>query len=203
VFSNNDEMGLKRDLYEESKPGMIDTSSVSPNWFTFIDHEWDSLKVQFFEKPLDELLVDIVSIFRKGNPNYINLGSLFGIEKKRVEEKDKIIYSVNQVNRKENDITSVKMFLEHDSHRITEIYIYVKLLPEMNELKCKLEERYSHLVVNVSNEFVIIDNDFTLKENKMKNNKIVILNDRFKNEESGELTDGITIIIDGQVKQEK
>jgi hypothetical protein len=35
----------------------------------------------------------------------------------------------------------------------------------------------------------------------MKNNKIVILNDKFKNEESGELIDGITIIIDGQVKQ--
>ncbi|WP_098748608.1 hypothetical protein [Paenibacillus sp. EZ-K15] len=35
----------------------------------------------------------------------------------------------------------------------------------------------------------------------MENNKIVILNDKFKNEESGELTDGVTIIIDGQVKQ--
>ncbi|AIQ56714.1 hypothetical protein [Paenibacillus borealis] len=65
VFSNNDENGLKRDLYEQSKPGIIDISSVSPNWFTFIDHEWDALQKDFFEKPLDGLLVDLVLIFRK------------------------------------------------------------------------------------------------------------------------------------------
>lgn len=82
VYSNNDEVGLKRDLYERSKPGMIDTSAVSPNWFTFTDREWEALQKDFFEKPLDGLLVDLVSIFRKGNPNYINLGSLFGIEKR-------------------------------------------------------------------------------------------------------------------------
>lgn len=162
MFSNNDEIGLKRDLYEQSKPGMIDTSSLSPNWFTFIDHEWDALQKDFFEKPLDGLLVDLVLIFRKGNPNYINLGSLFGIEKKRVEDKKKIIYSVNQVNRKGNDITNVTMFLDPDSHKITEIYIYVQVLPQMNELKCRLEESYSDLLVNVSNEFVVIDNDFKL-----------------------------------------
>ncbi|MEK5439941.1 hypothetical protein [Paenibacillus sp. FSL R5-0923] len=108
------------------------------------------------------MLVDLVLIFRKGNPNYINLGSLFGIEKKRVEDKKKIIYSVNQVNRKGNDITNVTMFLDPDSHKITEIYIYVQVLPQMNELKCRLEESYSDLLVNVSNEFVIIDNDFKL-----------------------------------------
>ncbi|OKP83240.1 hypothetical protein A3842_09620 [Paenibacillus sp. P3E] len=162
MFSNNDEIGLKRDLYEQSKPGMIDISSVSPNWFTFIDHEWDALQKDFFEKPLDGLLVDLVSIFREGSPNYINLGSLFGIEKKRVEDKNKIIYSVNQVNRKENDITNVTMFLVPDSHKITEIYIYVQVLPQMNELKRRLQQSYSDLIVNVSNEFVIIDSDFKL-----------------------------------------
>ncbi|TQR41458.1 hypothetical protein [Paenibacillus popilliae] len=162
MFTNNDDTGLKRDLYEQSKPGIIDTSSVSPNWFTFIDHEWDALQKDFFEKPLDALLVDLASIFRKGNPNYINLGSLFGTEKKRIEDSNKIIYSVNQVNRKENDITNVTMFLDPDSHKITEIYISLQILPPMNELKCKIEDSYSDLLIIVSNEFVIIDNDFKL-----------------------------------------
>jgi hypothetical protein len=80
-----------------------------------------------FEKPLDGLLVDLLLIFRKGDPNYINLGSLFGIEKTRVEDKNKIIYIVNQVNWKENDITNVTMFLDPDSHKITEIYIYTSI----------------------------------------------------------------------------
>lgn len=159
---NNDEVGLKRDLYEESKPGMIDTSSVSPNWFTFIDHEWEALQKDFFEKPLDGLLVDLVSIFRKGNPNYINLGSLFGFEKKRVDDKNKIIYSVNQVNRKANDIAKVTMFLDPDSHKIIEIYLYMQVSPLINELKCRLEESYSDLLVNTSSELVIIDKDFKL-----------------------------------------
>ncbi|OMD48340.1 hypothetical protein BSK56_11190 [Paenibacillus borealis] len=162
VYSNNDEVGLKRDLYERSKPGMIDTSAVSPIWFTFTDHEWEALQKDFFEKPLDGLLVDLVSIFRKGNPNYINLGSLFGIEKKRVDDKNKIIYTVNQVNRKENDITNVTMFLHPDSHIITEIYLHMQILPHMNELKCRIEENYSDLLVNVSNELVIIDRDYKL-----------------------------------------
>ncbi|EPY11651.1 hypothetical protein SAMN04488689_107153 [Paenibacillus sp. cl6col] len=81
MFTNNDDIGLKRDLYEQSKPGIIDTSSVSPNWFTFIDHEWDALQKDFFEKPLDGLLVDLVSIFRKGNPNCINLGAYSVLKK--------------------------------------------------------------------------------------------------------------------------
>lgn len=164
MFSNNDEIGLKRDLYEQSQPGIIDTSSVSTNWFTFIDHEWNELQKAFFEKPLDSLVIDLVSIFRKGNPNYINLGSLFGTEKKKIELNDKTIYCVNQVNRKENDITNVKMLLNHDSHRIIEIYIKVKILPQtqLNELKFKLEQSYSDLLVKVSNELIINDNDFRL-----------------------------------------
>ena len=48
------------------------------------------------------------------------------------------------------------MFLDPDSHKITEIYIYVQVFPQKNELKCRLEESYSDLLVNVSNEFVII-----------------------------------------------
>ncbi|WP_438498461.1 hypothetical protein [Paenibacillus sp. IHBB 3054] len=50
VYLNNDEVGLKRDLYEQSKPGVIDTSAVSPNWFTFTDHEWEALQKDFFKK---------------------------------------------------------------------------------------------------------------------------------------------------------
>lgn len=66
------------------------------------------------------------------------------------------------MNRKDNDITNVTMFLDHDSHKITEIYISVQILPPMNELKCKIEDSYSDLLVSVSNEFVIIDNHFKL-----------------------------------------
>lgn len=159
---NNDEVGLRRDLFEEAKPGMIDTSSVSTNWFTFIDHEWEALQQDFFEKPLDDLLVDLVSIFRKGNPNYINLGSLFGTEKKKVDEQNKIVYSVNQVNRRENDIAKVTMFLDPDSHKIIEIYFYMQVSPSINQLKNRLEETYSDLFFNTGSELVIIDKDFKL-----------------------------------------
>lgn len=73
----------------KKKEGMIDISSVSPNWLNFIDLECEELQRNFFEKPLDDLLVDLISIFRKGNPNYFNLSSLFGSEKKMIEEEDK------------------------------------------------------------------------------------------------------------------
>lgn len=66
------------------------------------------------------------------------------------------------MNRKENDITNVTMFLDSDSHKITEIYLHMQVLPYMNELKCRIEENYSDLLVNVSNELVIIDRDYKL-----------------------------------------
>ncbi|AIQ11298.1 hypothetical protein [Paenibacillus durus] len=162
MCTNKDEVGLKRNLYEQSKPGVIDTSAVSPNWFTFIDHEWNALQRDFFEKSFDSLVVDLVSIFRKGNPNYINLGSLFGSEKKKEDDNEKIIYSINQVNRKDNDITKVEMFLDPDSYKITELCLYMQVFPSMNELKYKIEKNYSDLLVSISNEFVIFDNEFKL-----------------------------------------
>lgn len=160
--SNGEFFGLKTDLYRQSIPGVIDNSAISPDWFTFIDHEWNALQKEFYEKSFNNLVVDLVSIFRKGNPNYINLGSLFGSKNMKEDNNKNITYSINQVERKDNDITKVTMFLDTESYRITEVYLIINFSVSFTELKYKLEENYSDLLVRISDEFVIMDKDFKI-----------------------------------------
>ncbi len=54
------------------------------------------------------------------------------------------------------------MFLDTESYRITELYLIINFSVSFTELKYKLEENYSDLLVRISDEFVIMDKDFKI-----------------------------------------
>ncbi|SFJ17770.1 hypothetical protein [Thermoflavimicrobium dichotomicum] len=140
-------------------PGVIDDSDNNDlSWMEEWDDSPDLLKRKFTESSLDELMIELVDIFKEGNPGYTTLAGLFGFGFKFDEEKK--IFSIREVERTNKDIIRVEMHLDAQSYIIRHLNIYVQKMPPLQLLKNKLNEFHKDIAFQETNNgFVIAERE--------------------------------------------
>jgi hypothetical protein len=138
-------------------PNTIDDSYSSENPIqSWLEDDSQGLLMRKFEEcSLDELIIELVDIFKGGNPSYDVLAALFGSNLEFNEEKK--IFSVNKIERTNEDIIRVDMHVDAESYEIRHLYLYVHELPPLQSLRNKLNELHKDISFQeTSNGFVIV-----------------------------------------------
>lgn len=129
-----------------------------------MSEEWRLLKSKFSESKLDELIIELVGIFKKGNPNYGRLMGLLGKDSdvKKVDEKE--IHFIKTIERTRGDIKKVEIRLgtQGVKIKIDELHLFVQEMPVIQALKGKLIELYKDVSINIKEHFVITGKDFKI-----------------------------------------
>lgn len=145
----------KKFLYK--KPSIIGVLDDSDNEFYdlgswFLDDSWSLLKKRFRESPIDELVIELVDIFREGNPNYQELAVLFGYGNMEENNEEKIMrWSLREIDRMNQDIIKVEMHVDAQSLILRNLYLFVKELPSLQSLKNKLNELHKDIAFQERN----------------------------------------------------
>lgn len=86
-----------------------------------------------------------------------------------MDNGDKIICRVVDIERKDHDIAKVEMDIDIESLRINDLYLYVNEVPDLNELKNNIASKFTDVDISVpvSNKLIIQDETY----------KIIVLKD--------------------------
>ncbi|MEC0182960.1 hypothetical protein P4H61_15860 [Paenibacillus peoriae] len=164
MFINNDESINAKFLYR--KPvviGVLDDSDNDPNDMSWmVDNSWELLKVKFSESSFQELVIGLVEIFRRGQPNYSSLGEMFGNDTKVEGDVEKVVYNITNIERNLNDIIRVEMYLDPMNRNIKDLILYVQEGLDMLTLKEMLNEKYEGLSIDLNGKFIITDRDYRI-----------------------------------------
>lgn len=164
MFINNDESINAKFLYR--KPvviGVLDDSDNDPNDMSWmVDNSWELLKVKFSESSFQELVIGLVEIFRRGQPNYSSLGEMFGNDTKVERDVEKLVYNITNIERNLNDIIRVEMYLDPMNRNIKDLFLYVQEGLDMLILKEILNEKYEGLSIDLNGKFIITDRDYRI-----------------------------------------
>ncbi|NMP11406.1 hypothetical protein [Paenibacillus polymyxa] len=200
MYTNNSEE--RKFLY--AKPYfagvIVDTDSNGFDWFG--NDERGQLEIIIKESNFDDLICELVHIFKEGLPNYYELSSLFsmsyeivqgylisryGLETARKEKEeferrfgkgkagmdngDKIICRVKNVERKDQDISKIEMDIDIESLKINDLYLFVNEIPDLNELKTIIGTKFDDIDIAVGNKLIVKDKTYRIiileDENKM------------------------------------
>ncbi|SFJ55431.1 hypothetical protein [Thermoflavimicrobium dichotomicum] len=141
-------------------PNFIDDRYASENPIqSWLEDDSQGLLMRKFEEcSLDELILELVDIFKRGNPSYDVLAALFGSYLEFNEEKK--IFSVHKIERTNEDIIRVEMHVDAQSYEIRHLNLYAQELPPLQSLKNKLNELHKDISFQeTSNEFVITERE--------------------------------------------
>lgn len=107
------------------------------------------------------MIIELVEIFREGNPNYKKLAVLFGfVEIEEGEQEERIIWKLQKIERKDDDLTKVVMHIDAKHLIIQDLYLYVNELPVLQKLKEKLNVQFKDITLQkINNAFVIIEKE--------------------------------------------
>jgi len=156
--SGND--GLNRDfLYESFKStiGILDDHNQI-DWF--LDNSREGLIKKFRGCSIDELVIELVYIFRKGNPNCTELPALFGfdeMEEREIIEGNIKILNIYKIKRINKDISKIEIHRDTNSI-IRKLYLYIHELP-LQLLKDKLHETYQDISYGTGDGLVICEKE--------------------------------------------
>ncbi|USK34062.1 hypothetical protein LIT25_00970 [Bacillus sp. F19] len=148
----------KKHLYKKVYPiGVIDDSEENPIYY--FTSEWNQLRAEFQALPFPELVFKLVSIFQEGIPEYMRLMELFGtdISSELVDEKKRIYCS--NVECGQDDIYKVEMRLDEQGVKINELYLFVRELPDMNNVRTFLKGNYDDVNISMIDNLVVLDMD--------------------------------------------
>lgn len=157
----------KKFLYRKTFPlGILYDDEYDATAFWMIDDSQESLKKKLREIPICELIIELIDIFRAGNPNFSQLILLFGYNSQEGDcrknfQGDRMIQRYNHIKRINKDIVSIEMTIEKTndkSLRIREIYIFFNKLPPIETLKNKINETYNDVYYKESEGLMICEN---------------------------------------------
>ncbi|WP_336078111.1 hypothetical protein [Paenibacillus sp. 203] len=157
----------KKFLY--TKPsiiGVLDSGNDSFNdigsWL--FDDSPDLLRKKFREDSLDELVKEIIEIFREGNPNYQELASLFGMVKiEEVEQKGIKVWNLRNIERLTDDLTKIEMHIDAQRLIINKLYLYINELHNFRIIKNMLNINFKDIYYqDVNDELVFVEKETTI-----------------------------------------
>ncbi|MEK5321071.1 hypothetical protein NSS94_17690 [Paenibacillus sp. FSL L8-0644] len=149
----------KKFLY--TKPsiiGVLDSGNDSFNdigsWL--FDDSPDLLRKKFREDSLDELVKELIEIFREGNPNYQELAGLFGLVKiEEVEQGGVKVWSLRNIERLAGDLTKIEMHIDAQRLIINKLYLYINELSNLQIIKKKLNNHFEGMPYQVVKDGVV------------------------------------------------
>jgi hypothetical protein len=136
----------KKFLY--SKPSIIGVLDSGNDEFNDIgswlfDDSPALLRKKFREDSLDELVMELIDIFREGNPNYQELAGLFGLVKIEEDEQEGLkIWNVSNIERLAGDLNKIEMHIDAQSLIINKLYLYINELSNLQTIKQKLNDKF-------------------------------------------------------------
>ncbi|GEC93523.1 hypothetical protein [Brevibacillus brevis] len=139
----------KKFLY--SKPSIIGVLDSGNDEFNDIgswlfDDSPALLRKKFREDSLDELVMELIDIFREGNPNYQELAGLFGLVKIEEDEQEGLkIWNVRNIERLAGDLNKIEMHIDAQSLIINKLYLYINELSNLQTIKQKLNDKFEEV----------------------------------------------------------
>lgn len=95
----------------------------------------------------------------------------FGKGKAGMDHGDKIICRVENIERKDQDISKIEMDIDMECLKINDLYLFVNEIPDLNELKTSIEAKFDDIDIAVGNQLIIKDKTYRIiileDENKM------------------------------------
>lgn len=139
------------------------------SWFT--DNSWGELKSTLSESSLEDLIINLVGIFRDGNPNYKEIDTQLevslhkrkqGHEIIENQQENKIVWVIHEVDRENKDIARIEMHINSKDFVIKKLYIYVCEMPTINSLKNKISVAYGGILYGAADNLVICEKECTI-----------------------------------------
>ncbi|MDC0763034.1 hypothetical protein POF51_20155 [Brevibacillus sp. AG] len=95
----------------------------------------------------------------------------FGKGKAGMDNGDKIICRVENVERKDQDISKIEMDIDIECLKINDLYLFVNEIPDLNELKTNIEAKFDDVNITVGNKLIVKDKTYRIfvleDENRM------------------------------------
>jgi hypothetical protein len=91
----------------------------------------------------------------------------FGKGKAGMDSGDKIICRVENIERKDQDISKIEMDIDIECLKINDFYLFVNELPDLNEMKTNIELKFDNIDIFVGNKLIVKDKSY----------KIIVLED--------------------------
>jgi hypothetical protein len=128
------------------------------------DDSPDLLRKKFREDSLDELVKEIIEIFREGNPNYQELASLFGMVKiEEVEQKGIKVWNLRNIERLTDDVTKIEMHIDAQRLIINKLYLYINELHNFRIIKNMLNINFKDIYYqDVNDGLVFVEKETTI-----------------------------------------
>ncbi|MFF0829900.1 hypothetical protein ACFYU8_23770 [Brevibacillus sp. NPDC003359] len=95
----------------------------------------------------------------------------FGKGKAGMDNGDKIVCRVENVERKDQDISKIEMDIDIECLKINDLYLFVNEIPDLNELKTNIEAKFDDVNITVGNKLIVKDKTYRIfvleDENRM------------------------------------
>lgn len=153
----------KKFLYKKVYPlGFIDDSEEDELSSWFLDDSRDILEKKIRECDFQELIIELIDIFKGGSPSYSQVAILFGFEGvEEINRGDITKKSFYKIQR--NDIDKIEMDIKMVSSDkpliLYKLYLYVNNLPSIESLTSKIDEVYKDICYEENGGLIIHENE--------------------------------------------
>ena len=96
--------------YKVSTPGLLDPNEGDNDLSWMLDEAIGVMEKKFSDSSIEELLIELVGVFREGNPNHIELAGLFGFQEIETKSEEAIrIKTLHNTRRTNKDLPKVEL----------------------------------------------------------------------------------------------
>ncbi|WP_340015848.1 hypothetical protein [Paenibacillus sp. FSL K6-1318] len=105
-------------------PGIIDDTPVDlESWF--LDDSRERMEEKLRNIPLNDLIIELINIFKDGDPNYQVLLGLLGEKVVKEAREDSIVYCLGDILRSDDDIKRIEIEIDDEGLNIKKMNIFV------------------------------------------------------------------------------
>ncbi|WFA83190.1 hypothetical protein [Paenibacillus amylolyticus] len=105
-------------------PGIIDDTPVDlESWF--LDDSRERMEEKLKNIPLNDLIIELINIFKDGDPNYQVLLGLLGEKVVKEAREDKIVYCLADILRPDDDIQKIEIEIDDEGLNIKKMNVFV------------------------------------------------------------------------------
>ncbi|MET1171700.1 hypothetical protein [Paenibacillus amylolyticus] len=105
-------------------PGIIDDTPVDlESWF--LDDSRERMEEKLRNISLNDLIIELINIFKDGDPNYQVLLGLLGEKVVKEAREDKIVYCLGDILRADDDIKRIEIETDDEGLNIKKMNIFV------------------------------------------------------------------------------
>ena len=135
-------------------PGIIDDTPVDlESWF--LDDSRERMEEKLRSSSLNDLIIELINIFKEGEPNYQVLLGLFGEKIVKEVREEENVYSVSQILRSDEDIKKIEIETEDESLAIKKMSIYVDLASFVAVEK-EMTNRNVHVLTSKTSDSLLV-----------------------------------------------